>query len=73
MQHETLSFPKIEGNKGAVLLRIDCCDEHVIQDSSYISGAILVIQNFYISFEAQYPSSLDHISRNEFGHTLLEQ
>ena len=55
------------------VLRIDYSDEHVIQEISYISLAILLIHNYYISFEAQYFSSLDHISRNEIGHTLLKR
>ena len=52
-------------------LRIDYCDEHVIQEISYISGAILLIHNYYISFEAQYFSSFNYTSRNEIAHKLL--
>ena len=54
-------------------LRIDYCDEHVIQEISYISGAILLIHNYYISFEAHYFSTFNYTSRNEIAHKLLEQ
>ena len=56
-----------------VHLRIDYCDEHVIQEISYISWAILLIHNYYISFKAQYFSLLDHTSKNGIGHKLSEQ
>ena len=54
-------------------LRIDYCDEHVIQEISYIYWAILLIHNYYISFEAQYFSLLDHTRKNGIGHKLSEQ
>ena len=41
------------------LLRIDYCDERVIQESSYISAAI---PDGFISYEGQYFSVLDHTS-----------
>ena len=43
-------------------LKIDYCDEHVIQESSYISGALPLTHTFYISYEVQYVSVLDHTS-----------
>ena len=43
-------------------LRIDNCDQRVIQESSYISGAIPLTHTFYISSEGQYFSVLDHTS-----------
>ena len=43
-------------------LRIDYCDERVIQESSYISGAIPLTNTCCISYEGQYFSVLDHTS-----------
>ena len=43
-------------------LRIDYCDEPVIQESSYISAAIPLTHTYYISYEGQYFSVLDHTS-----------
>ena len=43
-------------------LRIDYCDEHVIQENSYISGAIPLTHTYYTSYESQYFSVLDHTS-----------
>ena len=43
-------------------LRIDYCDERVIQESSYISGAIPLTYTYYLSYEGQYFSVLDHTS-----------
>ena len=43
-------------------LRIDYCDQRVIQESSYISGAIPLTHTYYISYEGRYFSVLDHTS-----------
>ena len=51
-------------------LRIDYCDDHLIQESSYISGAICMIHTYYISYEAHYFSLLDHTSKNKIRHTI---
>ena len=54
-------------------LRIDYCDEHLIQWSSYISGTIPLIHVYHISYEPQYYSLLDHTSKNEVRHKSLEK
>ena len=43
-------------------LRIDYCDERVFQENSYISGAISLTHTYYISYEGQCFSVLDHTS-----------
>ena len=54
--------------KEIIKLRIDYCDEHLIQESSYISGVIRLIHIYHMSYEAQYISLLDHTSKNEIRH-----
>ena len=68
----SLIFSKVGIPKYQNILRIDYCDEHVIQESSYISGAIRLIHTYYISYEAQYFSELNHTSKIEMGHKLSE-
>ena len=52
------------------LLRIDYCDEYVIQESSYISGTTRLNHTYYAPYEPQYVSLLDHRSKNEIRHTF---
>ena len=56
------------GTQTGIALRIDYCDDHLIQESSYISGAIHLIHTNYISYEAQYFSLSDHTHKNNIKH-----
>ena len=54
-------------------LRVDYCNEHLIQESPYMSGTIYLTNTFYISYELQYFSLLDHTSKKDIGHTFSER
>ena len=57
-----------KGDKNDKNVSIDYCDEHVIQERSYIFGTICLTHTYYISYEPQYLSLLDHTSKNEIRH-----
>ena len=67
-------FYQVGRSQGRILyLRIDYCDERVFQENSYISSAISLTHTYYISYEGQYFSVLDHTSNIWIGHKLLEK